>query len=134
MSEGSAKDLGLAATAGERGEGGEKEEEGRMEGWRDGRKSSGYWKLLSLFFFSPFFCGGGSGRMLLLLLSIFFFLLLLSAFPPSVPLSPYLSRQPRPPADHIRSDAFIKGITPSSQGKVNTHISALPKQGCEFSS
>ena len=35
MSEGSAKDLGLAATAGERGEGGEKEEEGRMEmeGW-----------------------------------------------------------------------------------------------------
>ena len=49
---------------------------------------------LSSFLLFLFFCGGG-GRMLLLLLSIFF--LLLSAFPPSLPPSTYLSRQPSQP-------------------------------------
>ena len=59
------------------------------EGRKDGGKSSGYWKLLSLFSVS-FSCGGG--RMLLLLLSIFF--PLPSAF--SLP-RPILARQPTIP-------------------------------------
>ena len=68
-----------------------------------GEKSSGYWKLLSLFFF---LCGGG--RMLLLLLSIFF------PLPSVLPPSTYLSKTD----NHPRSDAFSKGSTPKSQGAI----------------